>query len=656
MAIATLGWAQNNGLVVPKLVKILHLTSESLTWLTTEGWTVSVLGTNFAVSDKGVLSGTAHTLQVEGPLGGLIHITDINFNIATLTPGFSTTGLYNGADTINGTGAADNVRAGAGNDIIYGMDGNDRLNGQTGDDTIDGGDGQDTLFGEAGNDRLIGGGGDDILIGGLNDDYLNGQTGNDHLSGGDGDDALYGEAGNDFLSGGAGHDLLGGGDGNDTLKGGTGNDRLSGDLGADTLDGGDGFDFADYSSDAAVIIRLADSKLNAGAAAGDVLVNIEGVTGSNFNDDIIGDDRANVLHGGGGDDRLDGGAGDDVLDGGSGNNTLIGGAGNDVLIAGLGSDRIDAGDGDDRVISSADTIRTLGMNGNQRDSYNGGAGFDTLDFSGSTAGIGFRFFAGAASYNGATLGGFEQVLGSAFADSMSGGFQADIFYGNDGNDTLFGFEGNDTLYGGSGDDIVDGAGGNDTLFGDEGNDELRIIGADIVDGGDGFDFISARLYGALTIRLGDGVITTGAAAGTQFRNIEGAIGSEGDDNITGNAANNELRGEAGNDFLDGGNGDDILVAGRGLDRVIGGNGNDVFRTNYEEFFGIAAEVTRILDFSENVSGNHDKLVFSGLTADGLAMSDVNGNAVLSFVRFDKTHTIIIENFTVAQLSDQISFI
>src|SRR5262249_2661958 len=70
------------------------------------------------------------------------------------------------------------------------------------------------------------------------------------------------------------------------LDGSAGNDTLVGGAGADTLIGGLGVDTADYSaSSAAVIVDLTDNGGQTGGdAEGDILIDIENVTGSNLND------------------------------------------------------------------------------------------------------------------------------------------------------------------------------------------------------------------------------------------------------------------------------------------------------------------------------------------------------------------------------------
>src|SRR5581483_2188508 len=62
----------------------------------------------------------------------------------------------------------------------------------------------------------------------------------------------------------------------------------------------------------------------------DVLINVEAVTGTNFDDVIIGSSGNDTLHGLAGNDSLVGGAGDDNIFAGAGNDTIDGGAGFDV--------------------------------------------------------------------------------------------------------------------------------------------------------------------------------------------------------------------------------------------------------------------------------------------------------------------------------------
>ncbi len=156
--------------------------------------------------------------------------------------------------------------------------------------------------------------------------------------------------------------------GADTLMGGAGNDTLAGGAGADLLDGGDGFDTADYSvAPGAVTVRLDQAAANAGEAAGDRFVSIEGISGSGYADLLAGDENANSLFGAGGADSLIGNGGNDWIGGGPGNDTLAGGAGDDGL---------DGGDGLDLLIG-----------GSGRNDLRGGKGADLFVFSNTDNGI-----------------------------------------------------------------------------------------------------------------------------------------------------------------------------------------------------------------------------------------------------------------------------
>lgn len=147
-----------------------------------------------------------------------------------------------GGQLIRGTGRADSLVGGAGNDTIYGYGGNDYISGDAGNDRMDGGanndwmyggEGNDTLYGGAGKDTLYGASGNDKLYGGADNDFLEVWSGRNTLDGGSGNDTLWGGTGNDYLLGGTGNDSLNAYSGNNTLRGGTGRDTLVGGTGKD---------------------------------------------------------------------------------------------------------------------------------------------------------------------------------------------------------------------------------------------------------------------------------------------------------------------------------------------------------------------------------------------------------------------------------------
>lgn len=123
------------------------------------------------------------------------------------------------------------VRAGDGNDRIYGSTGADELHGEVGNDVIYGSSvalnndpseavmasDADTIYGGAGRDLLFGGAGNDQLYADFAEETQTGEG--DWLLGNQGADSLFGSSGNDYLGGGEGSDLIMGRDGDDVIVG-----------------------------------------------------------------------------------------------------------------------------------------------------------------------------------------------------------------------------------------------------------------------------------------------------------------------------------------------------------------------------------------------------------------------------------------------------
>ncbi len=191
------------------------------------------------------------------------------------------------------------------------------------------------------------------LVGSGFDDVLTGDSGQNVIDGGAGDDILVATAGGDTLTGGANGaggdtaDFSAGGAGitvdlnlqggpqaitnfgNVTLNGienitGTAfDDTLAGDANNNVLDGAGGNNTVVYSGGTTdgLVVSLMTGSSSGGGNGDDTLANIQNVTGSDFNDTLIGDD---------GDNALTGGDGNDILYGHGGINTLSGGNGTDV--------------------------------------------------------------------------------------------------------------------------------------------------------------------------------------------------------------------------------------------------------------------------------------------------------------------------------------
>jgi YD repeat-containing protein len=356
---------------------------------------------------------------------------------------------------------------------------------------------------------------------------------------------------------------------NDTLRGDDGDDLLIGGIGADVLDGGAGRDAVSYAdATGGVVVALAYPAANYGEASGDTFVGIEDIIGSRFNDWLDGDNAANKIIGG------------------VGNDTIRGWGGNDTISAGYGDDSVDGGDGADEIAG-----------GDGKDTLLGGSDNDTIDGGDDSDVIGGG-------------DGDDSLLGATGMDSIAGHAGNDFVDGGGGNDLVAGDDGADSLYGDQGDDSVLGGAGADRLFGGLDDDTLDGgAGADALTGNGGFDFASyesaaASLYASMSLvdvysqvwvegywgggeynsywveghyeyaLTGQVNPNSGDALGDTYADIEGLIGSQFNDTLRGNAAANVLRGMSGNDSLDGAEGDDTLIGGLGADVLNGGAGVD----------------------------------------------------------------------------------
>lgn len=233
--------------------------------------------------------------------------------------------------------------------------------------------------------------------------------------------------------------------------------------------------------------------------------------------------RVVIAAGTAGDDLVGGTAGADMLLGGAGDDMLVGNAGDDVLVGGAGADILV-----------------------------GGAGRDLLSYAGSTAAVRVdltRLTASGGDAGGDLFDGFEDVEGSAFADTLAG---------DAGANRLFGGAGDDALSGGAGDDMLDGG-----------------AGADLLDGGAGIDRVDFGSSGAgVVVDLANGAASGGEAAGDRLIGIEAVEGSAFADTLAGSDGADWFGGGAGDDRIDGRGGDDLLIGGAGADMLIGGAGFD----------------------------------------------------------------------------------
>ena len=240
--------------------------------------------------------------------------------------------------------------------------------------------------------------------------------------------------------------------------------------GADSLDGGADTDTADYSSSAAgVVVRLWNGTGQGGDAQGDVLVNIENVTGSDQNDALIGANNVN--------------------------NVLSGGGGADYL--------------------------------------NGLSGTNTADYSTSAGGVVVRLWNGTGQggdAQGDVLVNIENVIGSDQNDALLGANNVNnVLSGGGGGDYLNGLSGDDTLIGGDGNDVLIGGAGADEFQFEVGFGHDTVLGFE--DGIDLVDLTNGLTYADVVLTSISGGVRVGIIGNaSDFIDLLGVTLSEIDAN------------------------------------------------------------------------------------------------------------------------------
>ena len=491
-----------------------------------------------------------------------------------------------------------------------------------------------------------------VLLGGAGADTLTGGGGNDLLDAGDGSDILVGGAGNDTLDGGAGGDAMAGGAGDDVYR-----VDQAGDSIAEAADGGHDLVFAAVSYTLGANVE--DLSLYvAGALNGTGNESNNAIYGNDDANVLTGLGGDDALVGYGGNDRLVGGEGSDTLDGGHGDDRMSGGAGDDhyvvdsrgdriVEAAGGGTDeaRIDGlsryvlgaevenltnlvalpvfsgwGNAHDNLLSGAagadrlfglggaDTLRGNGGNdvlegGAGADTLIGGTGIDTASYAGAGAAVSANLggFPGAGDAAGDTYDSIENLVGSRFADSLTG---------NSGDNRIVGGAGDDSLFGGGGSDWLVGGLGADTLGGD-GNDGASYAGSSA----------------GVTVDLAHQTASGGDATDDVLLGISKVEGSTHDDTLLGSGGANLLLGGGGADVIDGAGGDYLWGRG-GNDVLIGGSGDDAF------VIDASGGLDHIRDFT--AGGTEDRLIINigsdfDTFAEVLAVAkQVGTNTVITF--------------------------
>ena len=468
------------------------------------------------------------------------------------------------------------------------------------------------------------------IYGGVGDDTIIGSQAGDHIAGGSGNDRIDGQGGNDHIYGDAGfrvevlsRELIVDNSVNMTPEFDSADTRAPG---ADSIEGGTGADIilADYG----YIYQLAGT-LRMGTTG-----NVTRVESRTFdfggNDTVAGNEGADIVMGGKGNDRIDVGADANIAFGDhgyvdfsgayavevgglavtiGGEDFLFGGSAADILMGGAGVDRVTGGNGTNiligdyaRITGTAGVTPTAGLP----------IALATILGTDVTAG-GDDVLTGGSGYDIVMGGrGSDRILtdgdgsNSDVGDIVAGDYARLVFRTDIATDThpiLISAETTDESVGGV-DEITTGAGG-DIVLGGAQQDTIQLGEGDNIAIGDAGILIGSAtlnpLSGAAPIRLeraesrrtdlaGNDIITAGAGADI-------VIMGSGDDAFTTVNSNGAYKGDiiAGDNavlimreasiggvyilasaatFDDSIGGSDVIVTASGADVLIGGAGSD----------------------------------------------------------------------------------
>jgi Ca2+-binding RTX toxin-like protein len=516
--------------------------------------------------------------------------TDTLLNIEEVVGGDFNDEITSGNDTVNYF-----LKGGAGNDVMTNISPDLLYFTQ-----LDGGDGDDHLVGVVGNTVMWPGAGDDTITGAetnfeLSFDILSYSFSAFYAevpptngivvtsSGGLNGTVIDYAGGTDVYTG---IDILEATMLDDLLMGGEGNQRFRPQGGNDTVDGGPGDgDFADYSK---IREQFSDNRtgvtvdLEAGTALDgygdtDILISIERVRGSDFDDVISGSDV------------------NERLEGRDGNDTLMGGAGNDRLTGGNGEDHFVVRPGDEQI-----RITDFEL------------GVDKLDLRAFDRTAAIAVVA-AASAGNAVLNfadGTEIVLDGIDGQSFT---EDEVLFTNRAP------EGEVAITG----EAEQGA----TLTADISSvtdaDEIQedTISYQWLRNGTEIEGATAATYvvteedalEAISVQVGyrDGGLTDEVLTSASVTPTAVAVEVQGD------GSSQTLSGGRGNDALSGSSGDETLVGGRGDDTLDGGEGVD-----------IAAFEGPQSSFSVTIGS--DQIIVSDRRPDGLGNDQISGIEFLDF--------------------------
>ena len=435
----------------------------------------------------------------------------------------------------------------------------------------------ETLPATAGDDRIGGSNTDDVLDGLSGDDEIYGNDGDDVIAGSDGDDWMDGGSGIDILRGGAGFDQVRGEDGPGVLDGGADDDDLYDGFGRQFIAGGSGNDYVGVYGDHSVIAFNPGDGADTVYATAALTLSIGGSIGIADLTLSLDDDSDDLI--------LSVGASDSI--------------------------RLTREFEVDPQVWPVITLQLFGsahlydFNGAIAALYNHndsalalGEVLPALEFeSSASSGLGGQLaqqYQLHGNLDGLTDAEIRDIVGVAAFGMALQSLAAGL--------TLIGTEFADTLTGGPGNDWIDGLAGADRMLGGEGDDHYTVdqTGDVVVElSQQGHDVVISGVTCTLAAEVED-LVLTGTA------NLNG----------TGNALANTITGNIGANRLDGKSGVDVLVGGAGNDTYLIDNEQEIIVELADEG---TDTVQSLFDFT---LAEH----FENLTLTGTAVS-ATGNAV-----------------------------
>jgi Ca2+-binding RTX toxin-like protein len=548
---------------------------------------------------------------------------------------------------------------------------------------------QVTVDGGAGNDTILGSNGNDTLLGGDGNDFIDGNQGNDTAFLGAGNDVFQWDPGD-------GSDIVEGGDGTDTLlfNGSAGAEefevlangeraRFTRNLGNIVMDVNDvekinvnalgntdkitvndlsGTDVTEINIDLAGTLGgtagdgQADTVIR-NATNGDDVIGVMGggssvsVVGLSAQVNVSNAEGANdslVINGGGGNDNitattlpagvikltLDGGAGDDSILGSQGADTLLGGADDDFLFGDDGNDLARMGAGDDVFQWNP---------GDDNDTVEGEAGFDTLLFFGANIDEHINI----AANGGRVL--FTRDIANVTMDLDDVEHIEFRALGGADNIVVGDLSGTDLtqvdidLRGPNGGG--DGAADTVTVNGTQGADVFAVAG----DAGGVSVFGLKAAVNIFSPEQANDRLTLNGLGGDDVINATGLEADGIQLTMNGGLGNDMLLGSEGDDLVNGGDGDDTALMGAGDDTFVWNPGDDNDTLEGQAGFDTLTFNGANVAENINISANGGRVRFTRDIAS--VTMDLNDVEAISFNASGGADTITINDLSGTDVTE-----